>query len=269
MSLSSALERVLMLALLAVGVSGCFPLADGPADEEKDPHFLAGKSRLSGMDFDGAINAFENALVANPKSAAAHFELGYLYEEKKSDYAAAIYHFQRHLELRPDSSMAETVKQHILACKLELAKTVPFALVNRQVQDELRKLYASNAALHELVEQLKQKNVDTELAWSNRLATVLAAQAAAQVPVATQAAVDHEPERRVPVPEKVNSSGGLHSSSRLTSVPKTHIVKSGETLASVARRYNVKLTALESANPGIDPRKLKAGQTLYIPAPKN
>src|SRR5512140_3962285 len=105
MSLSSAFIRLLMLALLAVGASGCFPLADGPTEEEKDPHYLAGKSRLSGMDYDGAIAAFENALISNPKSAAAHFELALLYEEKKNDYAAAIYHYQRHLELRPESNM--------------------------------------------------------------------------------------------------------------------------------------------------------------------
>src|SRR5947208_3003657 len=135
MTLSSVLTRLLTLAWLAVWMSGCGPVSDGPTDEEKDPHFLSGKSRLSSMDYDGAIAAFENALISNPKSASAHFELALLYEEKKTDYAAAIYHFERHLELRPESNMAETVKQHVLACKLELAKTVPFALVNRQVQD--------------------------------------------------------------------------------------------------------------------------------------
>ena len=32
--------------------------------------------------------------------------------------------------------MAETVKQHVFSCTLELAKKVPFALVSLQVQDE-------------------------------------------------------------------------------------------------------------------------------------
>ena len=53
------------------------------------------------MDFDGAVAAFENALLSNPKSAAAHLELGLLYEENKSNYAAAIYHYEKHLELGP------------------------------------------------------------------------------------------------------------------------------------------------------------------------
>src|SRR4051812_8136937 len=124
MTLFSFLRRLLILAPLALGLSGCIPGADGPVDEEKDPYFLAGKSRLSSMEYDSAAVAFENALLSNPKSASAHLELGLLYEEKKANYAAAIYHYQKHLELRPESNMADTVKLHIYSCTLELAKTV-------------------------------------------------------------------------------------------------------------------------------------------------
>src|SRR5438105_15889890 len=121
MTVCGVLIRLLWVASLALGLSSCSPWGEGPTDEEKDPHFLTGKSRMGSMDYDGAINAFENALISNPKSAAAHFELGLLYEEKKSNPAAAIYHFEKHLELRPESNMAETVRQHEMNCKLELA----------------------------------------------------------------------------------------------------------------------------------------------------
>src|SRR5260221_9527886 len=135
MTLFSALLHLLLLAPLALGLSGCYP--EGPVDEERDPHFLSGKDCLVRIDYEGAIAAFENALSSNPKSAAAHRELGWLYEERRNDYGAAIYHLQRYLELRPDSSMAESVKLHIFSCKLELAKTVPFALANRQLGQEM------------------------------------------------------------------------------------------------------------------------------------
>ncbi len=270
MSLRSVLLRLVMAALLALGASGCFPLSDGPTDEEKDPHFLAGKSRLSSMDYDGAIAAFENALISNPKSAAAHVELGLLYEEKKNDYAAAIYHFERHLALRPESNLAETVKQHILACKLELARTVPFALVNRQVQDELRRLNTRNSELHDQVEQLKAQLVDQAAAFSNQLAQ--ATQAAAQV--AAQAASPSpreperaEPERRSRTPERATVIDIYRPPpARGTTAPRTHIVRSGETLASISRRYNVRLSSLQAANPRLDPRRLKPGDIVTIPA---
>jgi LysM repeat protein len=269
MSLFSVPWRVLLVALLVLGASGCNPLTDGPTDEEKDPHYLAGKNRLSGMDYDGAIAAFENALISNPKSAAAHFELGVLYEEKKNDYAAAIYHFDRHLQVRPESNMAETVKQHVLACKLELAKTVPFALVNRQVQDELRRLYAGSATLHDQVELLKAQLVEQSNACSNRLAQITQAAALTQLQAQAQslppASPPAESERHSGPTDRLTTPPASHSSPRPAS-PKSHVVKPGETLASLARRYNVKLSALQNANPSVDARRLKAGQILNLPA---
>jgi len=44
-------------------------------------------------------------------------------------------------------------------------------------------------------------------------------------------------------------------------------VAAGETLASIARKQGISLAALESANPAVNPRKLKAGQVLNLPAP--
>ena len=86
---------------LAVALSGCTPSGRSQLSEEKEPHFVLGKSRVNAMDFQGAIEAFEQSLEANPHSAAAHFELGWLYDEKTSDPAAAIYHYQEYLKLNP------------------------------------------------------------------------------------------------------------------------------------------------------------------------
>jgi membrane-bound lytic murein transglycosylase D len=47
----------------------------------------------------------------------------------------------------------------------------------------------------------------------------------------------------------------------------THTVKPGDTLASLARHYNVSLTAMKEANAHLDnPNALKIGQTIKIPA---
>jgi len=48
--------------------------------------------------------------------------------------------------------------------------------------------------------------------------------------------------------------------------PKTHTVKGGETPYSIARQYRVKLEALLSANPALDPKRLKIGQVLNLPS---
>ena len=261
MSVFSVACRLICPLLLAVCLSGCFQAGDGPGDEERDPHYLAGKSRVNSMDYDGAIAAFESALTSNPKSAAAHFELGWLYEERKTNYAAAIYHYEKHLELRPDSNMAETIRQRILACKVELARTVQFAMVSRQVQDEIRRLTATNALLNSKIEALKTDLVQQAAAFSNRLA------AATQVSFPPQPQIAVEPEHRPSSVERQSSPVGTSPSpSRSSALPHSHVVRPGETLATISRRYNVKLTSLQLANPGVEARRLRAGQVLNLPS---
>jgi LysM repeat protein len=46
-----------------------------------------------------------------------------------------------------------------------------------------------------------------------------------------------------------------------------YAVVKGDTLAGIAKRNHVSLRALEDANPGVEPTKLKIGQKLHIPAP--
>lgn len=46
-----------------------------------------------------------------------------------------------------------------------------------------------------------------------------------------------------------------------------YVVVAGDTLGKIAKANGVSLKALEAANPGVDPRKLKVKQKLVIPAP--
>src|SRR6266436_8611767 len=146
-----------LFLLLALGLCGCLPSGHSPLDEEKEPHFLAGKSRVNTLDYQGAIECFEKALEANPRSALAHFEAGLLYEKHKQDHAAAIYHFERFLELRPGSGYAEVVRQHILACKQELAKAVSLGPVTQSLQREFEQLAQQNKILQEEVAMWRAK----------------------------------------------------------------------------------------------------------------
>jgi g-D-glutamyl-meso-diaminopimelate peptidase len=47
-----------------------------------------------------------------------------------------------------------------------------------------------------------------------------------------------------------------------------YIIRPGDTLFLIARRFNISLTALVQANPEVDPNQLMIGQTIYIPRPK-
>src|ERR1700733_6830323 len=105
------------LIWFGVSLSGCLPSGQSQSDEENEPHFVLGKNRVNAMDYQGAIEAFEESLEMNPHSAAAHFELACLYDEKISDPAAAIYHYQQYLKYNPNAENAEIVTQRINSCK--------------------------------------------------------------------------------------------------------------------------------------------------------
>ena len=115
-------KQFFSLALLAalLAMTGCTLTDASQTDEEKEPHFLEGKARVNSLDYAGAIESFEKALDVNPKSASAHFELGCLCDQREADPAAAIYHYEHYLKLRPRADNTEIVHTRILACKQEL-----------------------------------------------------------------------------------------------------------------------------------------------------
>ncbi|MBI4324765.1 MAG: LysM peptidoglycan-binding domain-containing protein [Chloroflexi bacterium] len=255
--------------ILAAGVGcwlcGCFPVTENALNEQKDPHFLAGKARLNSLDYQGAIDCFEKALEVNPRSASAHFELGVLYEQKENDYPAAIYHYEKHLRLRPNSDLAEVVRQRSAACKLEVAKTVSFGVVTREVQRDLDRLAAENAVLRQQVEALKAQ-------LAQRASIPANAPTTGPAPVGTNALAQQNIPASRTVPPNVEQRTAAPSAIKApppTQAPRTHVVKSGDNPTIIARKYGITVSVLMAANPGLDARKLKIGQVLTIPAPKS
>jgi tetratricopeptide (TPR) repeat protein len=257
MTISVGTVRGALLLLLAAALAGCLPSGQSPLEEENEPHFLTGKSRASAMDYRGAVEAFERALEVNPHSASAHLELGWLYDQKESDPAAAIYHYGRYLRQRPDAPNAETVNTRILACKQELARTVSLGPVTQNLQREFEQLTEENKRLRDEVQKLQASQAPRLAAPTNpaagppprRLETAPAAR-----PQPESGAASPAPPANVPA----RAAGGAASG-------RTHTVKAGETPAAVARKYGVRVDALLAANPRLDPRRLRVGQVLTIP----
>lgn len=227
-------------------------------DEQREPHFLTGKARVNAMDYEGAVAAFEKALEVNPRSSSAHFELGLLYEDKVQDYAAAIYHFERYLRLRPGSDYAEIVKQRIVACKQELAKTVSLVPIQQNVQRDLERLTDENRELRQKVEAWQAYYNNAGSRPSDDGQAAMAARNPSPQPAQPVVSVGQT------ASVSANASRPPSSSSRNFG---TYSVVAGDTPASIARKYGVKLDALLAANPGLDPRRMKIGQTLNIPSP--
>jgi len=250
------------MALIAV--NGCSPVDSGQMDEEKEPHFVLGNSRFNEMDWNGAIEAFEESLEVNPHSAQAHYRLAQLFDTKEPDPAAAIYHYEQYLKLSPDAKNSDVINQRIDSCKQQLATDVLQLPSAPAVQKQLDSLVDQNRQL--------QAQVDKLNAVIKQWNAYYASQQSALKPSGSQNSIAPMPASS-PTPDDISSQPTQPQIAASTPAPvparpqkaRTHIVISGETLAGIARKQGVSLTALESANPGVNPKKLHVGQPLNLP----
>jgi LysM repeat protein len=265
MVLASAYVRCLVLTAIVVGWCGCGLVSKSSLDEQKDPHYLTGKNRINSLDHKGAAEAFEKALETNPRSASAHFELGILYMQRLTNYAAAIYHFERFLSLRPQSEHGDFVRQHITACKQELARTVPLGPVTPAMQRELARLAEENLRLHQQVDFLNRRMAEATNTWiappGTPGSTSIVPSVVVNPPPPSSSVATSLPPRELtrPAPSLVLTNAASVQG-------RIHVVQRNETLAAVARKYGIKLSALQAANPRVNPRQMKVGQTLVVPS---
>jgi LysM repeat protein len=252
---------MVVIASMALGiVNGCSPADQSSEDEEKEPHFVLGNNRFNTMDFPGAIEAFEQSLEVNPRSAQAHYRLAQLFDTKEPDPAAAIYHYQEYLRLDPNAENPDIIRQRINTCKQQLAADVlplPSAPATmKQIEDLTEKNRQLQQQVDDLTDKLKQWNTY----YNNQVAS-----RSTTTPPPPNLATSQGPDDSTP---QLSSNAAPNNADSRLKPPRarTHTVTSGETMAAIARKCGVSLTALEAANPGVNAKKLRVGQTLNLPS---
>lgn len=257
----------MFVLLLAAALSGC---TQSDQDDEKEPHYVLGISRVNAMDYQGAVEAFEESLEVNPHSAVAHYQLGMLYENQESDPAAAIYHYEQYLKFDPSAENADVIRQHIAACKQQLAADVLPLPSAPQAQQQLEKLVDQNRQLQQQVQSLqdtlKQWNVwyanqstaksNSELPQDVSLPPAAGAGTPAQIPQAVQPVQPTVTRPVVVIPAHPQTSVG-HG--------HTHVVEHGETAMAICRKFGLHLNELAAANPAVNLSRIRPGEVLNIP----
>jgi len=230
-------------AAVVLALSGCSQAPDS-TQEDKEPHYLSGRRQVQQRDWEGAERSFHKSLEANPGSSLAHYELGVIYLSHRPNPAAAVYHLDRYLALKPQAANKNGVLGHIAAAKRDLAADIhgtpdaPSQSVLK-LRAELNRLAAEAQALRH---QLQSHGITPNPGFAR----------------ATNAPVAIPPDQRHPNPARVNPPAAVASS--------THKVKRGENPSSIARQHRIPLQKLLAANPGLRPSKLQVGQALKIPA---
>ncbi len=206
------------------------------------------------LNHDEAINAFHKALELNPQSAAAHKELGILYEKHKSDPAAAIYHYRRYLKLAPSSPLARDIQDRVAGCQIDLVEEMKRSGSIDLRRKEITDLQAKLVQLDQQCATLKHENE----VLRQRLQTVNPALAnlvpAPPAPAAPTSAQSKAAEKSAKVATTATAGS-----------PRKHTIGPSENPSSIARRYGIRTQDLLAANPGVDPKRLTIGQSLALP----
>ncbi|MCX5686546.1 MAG: tetratricopeptide repeat protein [Candidatus Omnitrophica bacterium] len=91
-----------------------FSIDEDDKDTEKEKLYVElGDAYTKSKLYKSAMNAYENALQANPNNSDAHFKLGLLYEHYLGDTQKAIYHLKRALKTAPSPKKAEEAKYYL------------------------------------------------------------------------------------------------------------------------------------------------------------
>lgn len=153
-----------LAATLAGLLTACLPWPDR-SREDDHPLINEAVARKASSPRE-AERLLEKALEANPRLARAHWELALLHLDHTSNYAAAVYHFQRVLALRPDWPQANTTTQLIARAKLELIKEgfdLPvLPSVQRQLDRYVAEIHRLNTSLTNLQNHVRFLTVVTQ-----------------------------------------------------------------------------------------------------------
>lgn len=223
------------------------------ASEVDEPHYRRGVQMLRSGQNQVALEAFLKVIEKrNGDAPESHLDAGKIYLDHIRDPIAAIYHFRKFLELRPNSPQSPVVRELIDTAKKEFARTLP----GQPLDDHYERV-----DLLELVERLQNEN--------ESMKAELAAIRAQPLPMERDGpSVTEDPAitRTVPAP----SVSARTVPPTTSSATRRHIVTRGETLYSISKRYygsGKRWREIYLANRSVmtSETDLKVGTRLVIP----
>jgi tetratricopeptide (TPR) repeat protein len=135
---------------------GCAPQSSLPFTAEvDDPEYRRGKELLRMGREPEALAQFLKVVDQRGGAAAeSHLEVGIIFQKHIKDPVAAIYHYRRYRELRPNTEQSRLVLQSIESCIREFARTLPAQPIDNQIDrtdmmDAIDKLQRENLGLKE------------------------------------------------------------------------------------------------------------------------
>lgn len=235
------------LILLAVCSAGCSRRV-GHADGEEMTHPMMGKASTLEQDGDleSAIRIYRVLLEEHPDMGRAHLGLALLLDRPGGDPVRAIYHYQRYLEIRPETEKREMLEGRIRAATSSLVRSV----------------YATEASVPKRLSELENENRVLRVRCANLETRLKHSQL-------TLASVRDRQEKLAKTAERNLNEGGL-SSLDIRPAVKTVRVQRNDTLRRIAMRVygsQDRWQDIYEANRDIlrKPEDVRVDQVLVIP----
>ena len=207
------------LCAFSLFLAGCDMQKNTAVLEEDDSDYRHGKDLLRQGRNQEALASFLKVIEHRGGGAPeSHLDAGILYQEHIKDPVAAIYHYRKFRELKPNSKQSGLVSQRIDAAMREFARTLPMQPAGGQLQ---------HADLLKTIGQLREENtlLNSQIVTLKdtiaRQHQAAAATSSRQQPAATTAS--NPPPQRQAVQQS-------------TSIRK-HIVIRGDTLSAISLKY--------------------------------
>ena len=244
-------------------------------EETEERQFKLAKDFQSQGRYEDALITYLGLIAYRHESPESHLEVAYIYLQTLKDPIRSIYHFDRYLELKPESDRAPQVKQLIETAKLAFLRQLP----TKPFQGDMDRI-----DLLEIIDGLREENSALKQKYNQTLYELsrarrsLKAMENGALPLSGEfIAQSRSGPPIVGSPDfGVNSSNPLDDTELENSsidprlVPKTYSVQSGDTLSKISKRfygtvnrwndiYQANRDRLSSA------RSLRVGQELLIP----
>jgi hypothetical protein len=235
---------VVVAAVLAAGCSQPVRVMDG--DELDHPLMKRARQKEQSGDTNGAVQIYRTLIDHSPSMARAHLSLALVLDRPQGDYVQAIYHYDRYLDLRPDTEKRPMIEGRVRSATLSLVGTV-FSN-EAAVIERMRTLVQETAAL-----KTRNANLEAQLQQSRATVSNLRARLTASAGEAS----------------KVLERRGLLEAGIQPSLP-TVKVERNDTLRKIAARVygdQNRWRDLYEANRNVlrRPEDVRVGQILVIP----